>query len=463
MNPDNLTSTPYPQRTSSSSSHSLDKNSISNSPQRTSSSSHSLDISSTSNPSQIPTDNLHDLLQQALKASEELGNQEMEIKMLREQVHELKCERTKLQNTMTEKEVQVEMLSARVSEIELIAFQAECDRKLLEAERKKFGEERENLLQQIQNLASQPLKSQCDPVVANADSEADSPPVPSYSDVVKWSTIPPRKSSTGKPTQTPPPVQTSNRFWSLADETDQDDKTKPHGTPTKPNATASKHRNKTVQKSRPRVMLFVDSIGKRIDSQRLSRRADVKNLCVGGRKIESVSQDIKESNLANVDTVITHVGTNNLVTDSVDSIMRKFDNMSDTLKQKVPEGCEIAVSSIIVRNDRPDLHSKLDTVNKRIEELCVRNKWTFIDNKAVRDLHKDNLHPNDKGMSYLARNLQAFLRCAHPLIFQQGRKQTYHRKTQFNRNRFPIPLLEDVPMWLKYLMPKNMARMPCRL
>ena len=102
--------------------------------------------------------------------------------------------------------------------------------------------------------------------------------------------------------------------------------------PNEPNATVNKQKNKTVQKSCPRVMSFGDSIGKRIDSQHLSRRADVKNLCVGGCKIERVSQDIKESNLANVDTVITHVGTNNLVTDSVDSIMRKFDDMSDTLK-----------------------------------------------------------------------------------------------------------------------------------
>ena len=41
-------------------------------------------------------------------------------------------------------------------------------------------------------------------------------------------------------------------------------------------------------------------------SESIARRADVQNLCVGGHKIERVNQDIKESNLANVDTVITH-------------------------------------------------------------------------------------------------------------------------------------------------------------
>jgi hypothetical protein len=123
-----------------------------------------------------------------------------------------------------------------------------------------------------------------------------------------------------------------------------------------------------------------------------------------------------------------HVGTNNLVQDSADTISQKLEDTCDHLKQKVPEGCEVALSSIVIRNDRPDLHSKLDEVNKKMEDLCTRNNWTYIDNKAVKNLNElDKLHPDTKGMSFLARNFQDFLRCAHPSIFQQGRKQTYQR------------------------------------
>ena len=410
--------------------------------------------------SPIPSGLQDNHIRNIIMFAEQKGRIETENCILKKTITELEEKISRLHGLLTEKETQLQFSMARASEIDLVVFQSECNKKLLESERRKFAEERDNLLQQIQDLTSQQLKSNSEQAVTPSDSHshADTPTVPSYSDVVKWSTVPSRNSSTGNPTQTSPPVQTSNRFTSLqiAEESDQDDASKPQGAPTD----ARKRKNRTVRKSRPRVVLFGDSIGKRIDPQRLSRRADVNNLCVGGRKIESVDQNIKESNLANADTVITHVGTNNLINDSVDTIMRKFDTMSDTLKHKVPEGCEIAVSSIIVRNDRPDIHSKLDTVNNKLEELCTRNKWTFIDNKAVRDLHKDNLHPNDKGMSYLARNLQDFLRCTHPSIFQQGRKQTCHRQTQSNRDHIPVPLPEDVPMWLKYLMPKNMARMP---
>ena len=129
---------------------------------------------------------------------------------------------------------------------------------------------------------------------------------------------------------------------------------------------------------------------------------------------------------------------------SEDTMTQKLEDMCNHLKRKVPEGCEVALSSIVMRNDKPGLTSKLNKVNRKMEDICVRNNWTYIDNTAVTSLHKDILHPDEKGMSFLARNFQDFLRCAHPSIFRQGRKQNYHRRNILNHNHIPV--------WLKHLM-----------
>ena len=392
---------------------------------------------------------LHELLQSALTATEHNASVEKENNMLKDRVDELKNDNAKLQSMLTEKTVQIEMMMTRIAEVDLLEFESDCNLKLLEATEAKFADERQQLLQQIQDLSN--TKQDCD----KCRPSPESPPVPTYSEVVRWSKA---KQRTRKiePTQ-PAPVE--NRFSVLEVENDQPaaevsesgpalpaEPTVPSANDHRENcATGSTRRKRTDSKSRcPKLVLFGDSIGRRINPQRLSRNADIKNLCVGGRKIERVSQDIKDSDLSNVDSVITHVGTNNLVTDSEDTLTQKLEDMCNHLKRKVPEGCEVALSSIVMRNDKPGLSSKLNKVNRKMEDICVRNNWTYIDNAAVTSLHKDKLHPDEKGMSFLARNFQDFLRCAHPSIFRQGRKQNYHRRNLLNHNH--------IPAWLKHLM-----------
>ena len=84
--------------------------------------------------------------------------------------------------------------------------------------------------------------------------------------------------------------------------------------------------------------------------------------------------------------------------------------------------CEVAISSIIKRKD--ELAAKVDSANQIIRSICDKNNWTYIDNHAVTQLKADKLHPNDKGVSFLARNFQDFLRCVHPALFRhhQGMK-----------------------------------------
>ena len=392
---------------------------------------------------------LHELLQSALNAAEHNASVEKENKMLKDRVDELKSDNAKLQSMLTEKTVQIEMMMSRITEVNLLEFESDCNLKLLEATEAKFAEERQQLLQQIQDLSNN-TKQDCEKC---KPSSADSPPVPTYSEVVRWSKAKPRTQRT-RTVEPAKPTPVENRFSVLEVENDQQVAEASESEPAFSSANdqretcttrRSTREKRTDQKShRPKLVLFGDSIGRRIDPPRLSRNADIKNLCVGGRKIERVSQDIMDSDLSNVDSVITHVGTNNLVSDSEDIVSQKLEDMCNHLKRKVPEGCEVALSSIVMRNDKPELSSKLNKVNRKMEDICVRNNWTYIDNTKVTSLHKDKLHPDAKGMSFLARNFQDFLRCAHPSIFRQGRKQNYQRRDLLNPN--------PIPAWLKHLM-----------
>jgi hypothetical protein len=116
--------------------------------------------------------------------------------------------------------------------------------------------------------------------------------------------------------------------------------------------------------TRPQVVILGDSISRRIDGQRLLRKGNVNNLSKGGRRIEQVSEDVTSNKFAvsKADSVIIHVGTNNLQRDSVDSITTKLQKLQDIIQSHVNKNCEVAISSILHRKDRHD--SKVDVVNR---------------------------------------------------------------------------------------------------
>ena len=100
----------------------------------------------------------------------------------------------------------------------------------------------------------------------------------------------------------------------------------------------------------------------------------------------------------------------------MDNVQGKLRRLRDTVRARATSNCEVAFSSLIRRKDSQD--SKVDTVNNAISQICDENGWTFIDNAAIKkDMLADDVHPNSKGMSFLARNYQDFLRCVHPNLF----------------------------------------------
>ncbi len=339
----------------------------------------------------------------------------------------------------------------------------------METERANFAEERANLLQQIQELSSKhhsQTKSYSDALLTSSD---DWPPLSNptttrkispHQSVTASNLSTPRKSSSPQPvtsttlsastksspqtittTCTSTAVPCRNSFAVLTDEVSDSNSTSAESTRTviNPHVKSSKrkssqsvrnsrsHHGKTVRQPktarpkstpRPQVVLLGDSISKRIDGQRLLKKGNVINFSKGGRRIENIKEDIisNTSTVSKADSMIIHIGTNNLQRDSIDIFTNKLHELEDTVKCHMNRNCEVAFSSILRRKDRLD--SKVDEVNQLISDMCDNNKWTFIDNKAVTaSLLSDNVHPDDRGMSFLARNFQDFLRCVHPFIF----------------------------------------------
>ena len=76
------------------------------------------------------------------------------------------------------------------------------------------------------------------------------------------------------------------------------------------------------------------------------------------------------------------------------------------------EKCDkMGFSSIIQRNDRPELNSKIEILNDGIYEICRKHDLDFInnDNITATNLARDGLHINRSGQIRLTANfLQLF-------------------------------------------------------
>ena len=125
----------------------------------------------------------------------------------------------------------------------------------------------------------------------------------------------------------------------------------------------STQRSKTNSPS-PHLVIFDDSVGRRIGAKRLSRKASDNNLSHEGRRVAQVCEDIvqNKSKLSTATSVIAHVGINNLK-DSAAELKSKFDKLSDVLIANTNEQCEVVISSIIKRKD--ELATKVDSAYQK--------------------------------------------------------------------------------------------------
>jgi hypothetical protein len=92
--------------------------------------------------------------------------------------------------------------------------------------------------------------------------------------------------------------------------------------------------------------------------------------------------------------IIVHAGTNDIPVDLDNNCIKNIWSLASSIKERFP-GSKIGISSIAVRHDA-DLTDRISTVNKQLQELCVKNGFDFINNSNVDNTEANyTLTPRD--------------------------------------------------------------------
>ena len=170
--------------------------------------------------------------------------------------------------------------------------------------------------------------------------------------------------------------------------------------------------NMNTTKSDKKVTVIAgDSIIKNLHGWRLS---DMNNHVVvksfPGATIEDMEDYLKPMIRKEPESIILHVGTNDLKNLSPKQVANGIANLGSQISEESPN-TNIVLSSIILRADNPQLAAKAAEANKLINSLCSKNKWKFINHFSINSscLNSRGLHLNRKGTSYVAKNLSQFI------------------------------------------------------
>ena len=158
------------------------------------------------------------------------------------------------------------------------------------------------------------------------------------------------------------------------------------------------------------VFIIGDSLLNGINENGLKKLSndDVKLKCHRGATSEDLSDHLKPVIRKTPDVVIIHCGTNDLQND-IDT-GENIDRMVRNIKLKSPK-TKIAVSKIIVRQDKQNISKKVDELNKRLDVICGKHSIDVINHTNIKVSHltSKKLHLNKQGSSILAKNYVSYL------------------------------------------------------
>ena len=156
-----------------------------------------------------------------------------------------------------------------------------------------------------------------------------------------------------------------------------------------------------------------DSMIKNIDPAKLSTACQGKVECesISGATVQDVQNKINciIQNHGCTESIIFHVGTNDLTKNSTETVIHKMESLIDQIK---PYTNSIAISSVIKRNDGKVSNRKVSSFNDMSKQLCQKLNIYFIDNDNINlsHLNGSKLHLNAKGTKELGRKLCGYIR-----------------------------------------------------
>ena len=102
--------------------------------------------------------------------------------------------------------------------------------------------------------------------------------------------------------------------------------------------------------------------------------------------------------------VIVHAGTNNLESGSVNVILDSYEDLANLLVEKCSR---VVFSTIIKRNEKPELNEKIDSINEGLYRFCIRKDIDYIDHDNISfiNLARDGIHINRSGQAKFTANI----------------------------------------------------------
>ena len=179
-----------------------------------------------------------------------------------------------------------------------------------------------------------------------------------------------------------------------------------------PRNTADTNKRRNQEKQGKAVLVIGDSMVKHIDGNKIARAARNKAIShsYSGATVNQISAKFDDqTEKLQYDTIILHVGTNDLVHEEPEKVAADMDNLINKAKGHTNK---VAVSGAIKRYDGKANNRKIDYYNKLVHDLCSKHKITYIDNSYIGKslLNRSNLHLNRDGDKALGRAFCTYLK-----------------------------------------------------
>nr|XP_006825771.1 PREDICTED: SWI5-dependent HO expression protein 3-like [Saccoglossus kowalevskii] len=154
--------------------------------------------------------------------------------------------------------------------------------------------------------------------------------------------------------------------------------------------------------------------------------------------VSDASKVIDKTKSNNTSYVIIHEGSNDVVNNDVDDVVKDMKSLITKAKQAHPKA-SLIISSILPRGNDHSINERIHTINSQIESHCDNeDKVEFFYHHKLsnaRNLYcRDGIHLNEGGASVLAANYIGKMKKGPTVINNGQRKTNYKYHSNHNSN-----------------------------
>ena len=169
-------------------------------------------------------------------------------------------------------------------------------------------------------------------------------------------------------------------------------------------------RKTTFNRNNTKVIVVGDSITKFLRSDELSTsERSVTVMKHPGCSTEDMTDYIKPMARKKPDTILLHVGTNDL-TKGINTMKNVRKCVEAIRELDNSENIQIGFSSIVHRSDK-DFSKEISELNVKMKKYCLGRGFIYIDNDNINEscLNNSKLHLNKKGTSLFSKKISTSL------------------------------------------------------